>query len=231
MTSRLVLASFAVLLASVGCAAAPPPPPAAPIVEAKPIDAPSEIGYEATVGGLPEEAMNRAFATFGKEVERCVSDGSSRLDAIGGHVKITLKVDRSGVAKDVWVSESALGDRETEKCLVDAAKGRSWPKAVGGDGLASTSFDATPAKDRQTVDEKKLRGPINQVRASAQRCRRGVDGAFVVTAYVRADGHVESAGLAMSTADAEQAADCIVGVVKNTRFGIPGRSSKLSFTL
>ncbi len=232
MTSRLALVP-ALLVVLVGCASAPPPAPmvakAPPQAEA--IDAPSSLGYESTVGGLPEEDMNRAFAAFGKEVERCVSAGSTRLEALGGHVKIALKVDRSGVAKDVWVSESALGDLDTGKCLVDAARARSWPHAVGGDGLASTSFDATPAKDRQAVDAKRLPGPINQVRMSSMRCRRGVEGAFVVTAYVRADGRVESAGLAMSSADADQAADCIVGVVKGTRFGIPGRSAKVTFSL
>lgn len=175
--------------------------------------------------------MNRAFTSFSKEVERCVQDGSNHLDALGGHIKIALKVDTSGVAKDVWVSESALGDRETEKCIVDAAKARSWPHAVGGDGLASTSFDATPTRDPAKWDERKVLGVVKQVRASSRLCRRGIDGDFVVTAYVRPDGRVESAGLAMTKAEGDQAADCIVAVVKKTRFGLPGRSSKLSFSL
>jgi hypothetical protein len=114
---------------------------------------------------------------------------------------------------------------------VDAARERAWPHAVGGEGIAATSYDATPSKDRAEWDAKKVRPAIEQVRASTRQCRRGVGGDFVVTAYVRPDGRVESAGLSMSSAEADAAADCIVDQVRKVRFGFPGKEAKLSFTL
>lgn len=229
---RSALLATLALCALAGCAAT------APVVEApreeprrEAIDDPSRIGYQSDVGGLPEEAMQRAFASLGKEVESCVMEGSSHLEALGGRVTISLKIDTEGKPSSVFVSESGLGDRATEKCIVEAAKVRSWPHAVGGVGIASTSFDTTPAKDRAAWDAKKVKPAIEQVRAFSAKCRRGSPGDFVVTAYVRPDGRVQTAGLSMSTAEAEDAADCIVDAVLKVKFGNPGKASKLSFAL
>lgn len=225
------LCSASLVTFALGCSAAVPPPPA-PVPEApRAVDDPGSIGYTSEVGGLPEEAMDRAFASLGKDVESCVANGYERVSSFGGHVKLALRIDTTGRATAVYLSESALGDRATEKCIVTAARDREWPHAVGGEGVAATSYDATPDKDRAEWDAKKVRPAIEQVRASTRQCRRGVGGDFVVTAYVRPDGKVESAGLSMSTAEADAAADCIVEEVRKVRFGFPGKSSKLSFAL
>ncbi len=219
-------------LALTGCAGAEPilgAPKEPPREEA--IDEPSRLGYEAETGGLPEEAMEKAFASLGKDVERCVVDGSSRLDALGGRVTLSLRIDTAGRAVRVFVSESGLGDRTTEKCILEAAKERSWPRAVGGVGVASTSFDTTPAKDRAALDEKRVKPAIGQVRASAAKCLRESQGEFVVTAYLRPDGRVQTAGLSMSDAEGDEAADCIVDVVRKVKFGHPGKASKVTFAL
>ncbi|MFO0611263.1 MAG: hypothetical protein U0414_01650 [Polyangiaceae bacterium] len=212
-----------------GCASAAPAP-AAPITAPASYDDASAIGYASDVGGLPEEAMQSAFKSLGKDVERCIGLGYERVEALGGHVKINLTITTKGEPKDVYVSESQLGDRDTEKCIVEAARGRTWPRAVGGDGLASTQYDATPTKERSSFDAKKVQPVIEQVRALTKRCRKDSAAAFTVTAYLKADGRVQAAGLAMTSPD-EDAAECIVATVKKARFGWPGKDAKLSFSL
>ena len=224
-------ASCLVGCALLGCAGEPPLVVAAPVEVKEAIDAPSSIGFESEVGGLPEEAMGRAFASLGKNVEGCVSEGYAHVDSLGGHVKIALRIDTSGNATSVFLSESALGDRPTEKCIIDAAKQMSWPHAVGGVGVAQATYDTTPAKDRATWDEKKVRPAIAQARAQAARCKQSSGSDFVVTAYVRSDGRVQAAGLSMSSAEADEAADCIVAAVRKVRFGYPGKEAKLTFSL
>lgn len=215
--------------AVVGCSSGTPAP-VAPEAAAPSSDDPNRIGYTSDVGGLPEEAMESAFKSLGKDVERCIAKGYERLDSLGGHVKINLTITTKGEPLDVYVSESQLGDRETEQCIVDAARGRTWPRAVGGPGLASTAYDATPAKERSTFDEKKAAPAIEQVRAMTKRCRKGSAAEFTVTAYLKADGRVQAAGLAMTSPD-DDAAECIVATVKKARFGWPGKDAKLSFAL
>lgn len=211
-----------------GCAATPAP--VAPTDTSRVPDDANAIGYSSDVGGLPEEAMESAFKSLGKDVERCIAKGYERVDSLGGHVKINLTITTKGEPQNVYVSESQLGDRETEQCIVEAARGRTWPHAVGGPGIASTAYDATPAKERSTLDEKKARPAIEQVRAMTKRCRKDSAAEFTVTAYLKADGRVQSAGLAMTSPD-EDAAECIVATVKKARFGWPGKDAKLSFAL
>lgn len=214
-----------------GCAVEPPLVAVAPVPTEEAIDAPSRIGFESEVGGLPEEAMQKAFASLGKGVEACVGQGYAHVDSLGGHVKVALKIDTSGNLSSVFLSESALGDRATEKCIIDAAKRMRWPHAIGGVGVASTSYDTTPAKERATWDEKKVRPAIREARAQAARCKPANGADFVVTAYVHSDGRVQAAGLSMSNAEADEAADCIVDAVRKVRFGYPGKEAKLSFSL
>ena len=224
--AALLLASSSLV---VGCASSTTPP-VAPAAEATSYDDPSKLGYASDVGGLPEEAMEGAFRSLGKDVERCIGRGYERLDSLGGHVKINLKITTKGEPKDVFVSESQLGDRDTEQCIVEAARGRVWPRAVGGDGVASTQYDATPAKERSSFDVKKAQPAIEQVRAMTKRCRKDSTAEFTVTAYLKADGRVQAAGLAMTSPD-DDAAECIVAQVKKARFGWPGKDAKLSFSL
>jgi hypothetical protein len=229
----MLIVSLAGAAALSGCASEPPPraPVVAPASEKEAIDDPSRLNMTSEIGGLPEEAMERAFASFGKDVEGCVTAGYAHVDSLGGRVTINLRIDTSGAPTDIFLSESALGDRATEKCILDAAADKQWPHAVGGVGIASSSFDTTPAKDRATCDEKNVRGAIAQARAKTMQCRRGSDADFVVTAYVKADGRVQSAGLSTSTAQAIGAADCIVDAVRKVKFGNPGKEAKLRFSL
>lgn len=212
-----------------GCASSTPEP-VAPVTDAPSYDDPNKIGYASDVGGLPEEAMESAFKSLRKDVERCIGKGYERLESLGGHVKLSLTISTKGEPKNVYVSESQLGDRDTEQCIVEAARGRTWPRAVGGDGIASTQYDATPAKPRSSFDVKKAAPAIEQVRAMTKRCRKDSAAEFTVTAYLKADGRVQAAGLAMSSPD-DDAAECIVAQVKKARFGWPGKDAKLSFSL
>lgn len=215
-----------------GCAEPPPPVVAsAPIEEKQAIDDPSKLLYEAEVGGLPEEAMQHAFTAFHEPVEACLAQGYERVATLGGHFKMALKIDRSGRAKNVFLAESTLGDRDTEKCILDAARQRDWPHAVGGDGKADTSFDVDPPKEHMTWDPKKVKPAVEQARESTRKCRRGIDGGFTATAYVKPDGRVVSAGLATPNAEGEGVADCMVDVIRKLRFGRPGREAKVSFSL
>ena len=225
---------FASLLVVTCAACADPPPPVAPMatpVEKQAIDDPSKLIYEAEVGGLPEEAMQHAFVSFHAPVEACLNAGYERVSILGGHFKMALKIDRAGKAKNAFLVESTLGDRDTEKCILDAARQRDWPHAVGGDGLADTSFDIDPPKEHMTWDAKKVKPAVMQARESTRKCRRGIDGGFTATAYVRADGRVFSAGLATPNAEGEGVADCMVEVIRKLRFGRPGRDAKVSFSL
>ena len=226
---------FAALTFSLlGCAAAPPPP--APVVTcAAPAPEradPGPLSYESETGGLNEEAMERAFGSLARQLQGCMAEGTARLSPLGGHLKLTVRVQRDGATKWVYLSESTLGDRETEKCVLDLARSKTWPLPVGGEGLASKSFDIDAMAQPVELDAKKVKTSVAKARSETAKCRRGVPGIFMATAYVRPDGRVLSAGVAPPDEKGEDVADCIVDALRRVRFRPHGgKAAKVSFEI
>ncbi len=230
---------FARLSALLGiflCGCAEPPPVRAPAIA----DAPPKqekvdrgpLSYETEIGGLNEEAMDSAMSSLARPIQRCFEEGASRLDPLGGHVKLSIRVDRDGSTKWAYLSESTIGDRETEKCMLDAVRTRTWPRPVGGEGMAEKSFDIDARTPTTELDHKKINKALAQARSDTAKCRRGISGSFLATAYVRRDGHVVSAGVAPPSARGEDAADCIVEALLKVRFKTHnGGYAKVSFAL
>ena len=223
-----VVAVVAALLPA--CAPALPPPvirDAAPIAE-KVDRGPTSV--ESEIGGLNEEAMDRAFASL--EVQRCLSEGSSRLSAIGGEFKLRLRINRDGGARWAYVSESTLGDRATEKCLLDLVREKSWPKPLGGEGLAEKAYAIDAPTAPIVLEEKRMKVDVARARAAASRCRHGVAGSFFATVHVRPDGHIAAAGVAPPSERGEDVADCVVDAIRKLRFRPSApRAAKMSFEI
>ncbi len=211
------------------CAAIP-----APVIhDAEPVAEKIDHGatsVESEIGGLDEEAMDRAFASL--EVQRCLTEGSSRLGAIGGEFKLRLRINRDGGARWAYVSESTLGDRATEKCLLDLVRGRTWPKPLGGEGLAEKAFAIDAPAAPVLLEEKHMLPDVTRARAAASRCRHGVKGSFFATVHVRPDGRVSAAGVAPPSERGEDVADCVVDALLKLRFrSSTPRAAKVSFEI
>jgi hypothetical protein len=207
--------------------------PAPVIREAAPV--PERVGrgvtsMESEIGGLNEEAMDRAFASL--EVQRCLTEGSSRLSAIGGAFTLRLRIDREGGARWAYLSESTLGDRATEKCVIDLARGRSWPRPLGGEGLAEKAFAIDAPTAPVMLEEKRVVADVARARAAASTCRHGVSGSFFATVHVRPDGRVSAAGVAPPSERGEDVADCVVDAIRKLRFRPSAqRAAKVSFEI
>jgi hypothetical protein len=215
----------------VACASPPPPPKAAPPeIAPRPPERPPVV--EGEIGGLPEEAMGRALDALGKDVVGCVTKRAGELEVLGGHLKLKLRVARDGSTRWAYLSESTLGDRDTERCVVELATARSWPKPVGGEGLAEKAFDVDPPKPPATIEEKRVKRALDDARREAARCKKGARGTFLATAYLKPNGRVVAAGVAVPSDGHEGTADCIVEAVKKLEFGkVGGKVSKLTFEI
>lgn len=230
--ARLSVGLAAALLSA--CAAAPPPPPPPPPAPTTtaPEPAPSSSGVESEIGGMNEEAMERAFNALGPAIQGCVEAGSGRVKALGGHLTFELRIQKDGAVRWVYLKESTLGDQDTEKCLLDSVRAKVWPLPVGGEGLAQRSLDLDPPAAPLVVDEDRAKRSIAAVRKEAAKCRKGARGTFAATVYIRTNGAVLSAGVAPPNAKGQEAADCMAGVIRKVKFVGPGsKTGKLSFTL
>jgi hypothetical protein len=185
------------------------------------------------IGGLNEEAVERTFERMRGDVEACFGKGFARLPALGGHFQMRLRIAGDGAVRWAYMSESTLGDRDTERCLLDAARARTWPLPVGGDGLAAKAFDIEPQTAPKPVEPAKFQRAIKLALRETAKCRKaGVRGAFAVTVYLAGNGRVLSAGVAPPSEKGEATADCMAKELSKLRFGPAGaKVAKLSFSL
>jgi hypothetical protein len=219
---------FAIAL---GCGAPPPPP--VKIADAPPVQEkidPGPTSVESDIGGLNEEAVESAFTSLG--VQDCLDQASQRLREIGGAFKLKVRIKREGSVRWAYFSESTLGDRDTEKCLLDRVMAKAWPKPLGGEGIAEKAFEIDPQRKPVVLQEKYLRIEVDKARAATAKCRRGIRGMFLATIYVRPDGKVAAAGVAPPNEKGETVADCVVEAILKTRFrGASPRPAKISFEI
>jgi hypothetical protein len=226
--SRASLPALAIALAA--CSAAPVRAPV--VADAAPEPERVDTGptsMESEIGGLNEEAMDKAFASL--DVTRCIAGRGDDLDQLGGELTLKLRIDRRGATRWAYLSRSTLGDRDAEKCVLDMARQKTWPKPLGGEGIAEKEFVIDPRAEPLPLDERRTLGQIAHARAEAGKCRRSVPGSFMATVYVQPDGRVLAAGVAVPNERGEDVADCVVEAVRKVRFHGAAKPAKLSFEI
>ena len=224
--------AFASLPACGGNEPAPQVP--APAVEAQD-DTSNRVSTSSEIGGLNEEKVDKTFQRALTDIQRCLDDGAKRVEFIGGSVAFFLKIDAQGKVDHAHLEKSTLGDRDTEKCMLDALRARKWPKPVGGEhGLARKSFDFDPPNDVRApadYDEEHLNKGLGKISDKLASCK-GSKGSYEATMYVATDGSVLSASVTPPNEDGENSVDCLVSTLKSASFPSPGSwPAKVTFTL
>jgi hypothetical protein len=225
-------AEFLVIAVVGACSVEAPAPKSASHPEAVEEEQ-APASFEQSVGAMSDHDVDRAFRKFEKKVARCVAEGASRVEAIGGRIRLELRISRRGDAKSAHLSESTLGDRETERCILDGALARRWPKAKGGVGEASHEYAIESSVPVTEWQSKRLRPVMSEIHKKVAKCVMPLNGKqWQATLYIKRNGRVASSGVAPPTADASEQADCLVKELNRFRFG-PQRSklTKVSFTI
>src|SRR5262249_17905835 len=112
-----------------GCKAAEPPRP--PSVVSGPVEeriATAPPSAESEIGGLSDADVTDACAALQPGVIACAERGNERVGPLGGHVGLRLRITKQGAVRWAYLTESTLGDRETEKCVLDLARAKTWPR-------------------------------------------------------------------------------------------------------
>src|SRR5262245_57719739 len=90
-------AALVALALVAACSSAPPPPRApkivVPLPEPEKID-PGPTSMESDIGGMNQDAMDDAFTAMGEPLQRCLEDGLSRVNELGGHLQLSLRIAR-----------------------------------------------------------------------------------------------------------------------------------------
>jgi hypothetical protein len=236
---RSIVLAALTAAAVAGCGGSSPPP-APPKREAAPKDAPTkpkaQFAMEGQLGSLDEGKVNETFATLLPRFGECLSQGSSRVEFLGGHVKFAVRIAINGNAKWAYLSDSTLGDRDTERCMLNVAKSARWPLPQEGEGQAQREFDFDPSPDvREAVPwgPDRISKALGSARAKLGHCAQRAPGKYRATVYVQTNGTAMAAGVAPPDERGESGpVDCMVDVIKAMRFPSPGSwPAKVTFAV
>src|SRR5690349_1339370 len=108
------------LLLVMACSEAAPPAKTADDAPETQEEHGSKLAVSSEIGGLDEDKVNAAFESSLSGLERCLHQGSSRVEFLGGSVSFFVKIDTSGKVDGAYLEKSTLGDRDTEKCMLGA---------------------------------------------------------------------------------------------------------------
>jgi hypothetical protein len=213
---------------SVGCGGSTPEAKPAETAEAEAPHHHSSGGpsMESEVGGLNQEEVKNVFRRQQEKLTHCWDQGRTRIPFLAGQVSFHVKVDHDGKAASVSLSESTLGDLDTEKCLMDVIQAAQFPQPVGGkEGLADYSGLEFPASDevREPVawSESDMGGGAKAAHAVLRTCKAQTGGSSLkATLYVNTQGKIQSVGFAGDATPS--ASDCAADKLKKLKFNSPG---------
>lgn len=233
-TCKLVSLLLSCLLLA-ACGDSTPGPKTADAAPEEHRDPARKLAVSSEIGGLDEDKVDAAFKSSLSGLEHCLQAGAARVEFLGGSVSFFVKIDMSGKVDAAYLEKSTLGDRDTEKCMLDALRARSWPKPVGGEhGLARKSFDFDPPNDVRApadYDHAHLGRGLDKISGKLASCKNA-KGSYEATMYVATDGSVLSAGVTPPSEDGEDSVDCLVSTLKSASFPSPGSwPAKVTFSL
>lgn len=218
-----------IVMLSLGCG--PTPPPVAPEPPPEPPPEKPGLAMYGELGVLNEAEVRSTFERVWRgAMTDCQKKGG---DMISGHTLARVRVNHSGGVKWAYLKETNLGDRDVEKCMLDAIRNTTWPIPEGGeDGIAEQELPFADYADRPPVEwsSDKTRDVVSKNASALSACRKGASGAFVATLIVNKDGSVASVGIQQPDETADAAADCLVDAIRELKFPKTGSwPAKVSF--
>jgi hypothetical protein len=151
---------------------------------------PSGPVVEQELGSIDPRAVQKTFdQLLNGKLEACHSQGRGRVEYLSGEAKVFLRVGKDGKVKYGFFDDSTIGERATEKCVLDVLFATEWPKPIGGEAEIRSSFGWSAGGERQPAswEPDKVASALAEdaeTRGAIDKCKAGVSGAFHVTAYV-----------------------------------------------
>jgi hypothetical protein len=154
------------------------------------VEQPPEPVVQQELGSIDDGAINEAFDKISGQLETCHAAGRARIGVLAGDVTVFMRIDAQGQARYDYFQSSTLGDRETEKCILDLLSQTTWPAPVGGEAEVTHSFGWEPGSERAPIswETEKITDAIDAsavTKHALESCKRGAN-AMQITGYVSA---------------------------------------------
>ena len=185
------------------------------------------------MGTISQQAVQDTLDPRMESFMRCFETRLTAVRFLGGEIRLAFRVHTDGTVMWVYPSESSLGDRDVETCILGVAQRAHFPRPHGGEAEFSWGFALDPPSDvRSPVSL--ASGGIDELvesQESTVRTQCG-QGPYHVTAYVQPGGAVLAAGVATDSTETAAHLDCVATAVRGWHFPDPGSyAGKVSFSL
>ena len=190
------------------------------------------VAIEGLMGTIRPDEVQMGMEPRMDRFLRCFSRRYDAVEVLAGEIEFGFHIDINGRVTSVYPMRSDIGDRATERCLLETAGRARFPRPHGGEAEFSYPISIDPLQD--------VRPPVpwqtSQVQAAVEEQRGEIvdcgSGPFAVTVYVAPGGSVLSAGVAVGDVEQSDALDCVAELVAGWTFPDPGSyPAKVSFSL
>jgi len=203
----------------------------------EPVTEADGMQLEGILGTLAPATISRAMAQRMDRFTACFAARYDALPVLGGAAQLSFRVRQDGSVRWVHLTESTVGDRETERCVLGVAAGmRFSPGPVGGEAEFQDTLDLQAPEDvRPPVawQPSRLRATLRQHGAGLRTC--SVPGDHLrITVYVDPGATVAAVGASFvptdPAVDSQAALDCVTRQVAGWGFPDPGSyTAKVTF--
>lgn len=243
LTQALARISFPALLVAaalsmplVGCGSEPEP-------EVAPAPEPTQGGerrpsdgmqIQGLLGTLSPDEVQRGLEPRMDKFLRCFAKRYEDLEILGGRIEFAFRVKVNGRVRTVYVKQTSVGDRETERCLLEVAASARFPMPHGGEAEFSWPLELDPPEDVRppvTWTEEQVTEVV-EANLEALREACSLTSEVAVTAYVGRRGRVLAVGGATGAEGGDTLLDCVADGVRAWEMPNPGSyPAKVTFQL
>lgn len=179
-------------------------------------------------GVLDEADINRVIEKHSAALQSCYTRNTGTTQYVGGRLELAFRVRTDGTVKSVRVAAGDLGSWPVEKCVLEEARGMSFPRPKGrGDADFSFPIDFPSRGSATALDEAQAQAELAPRMKELDAC--GAAGKVQVTVYIGIKGVVTSAGFAAGEALPEGWAACALAKAVTWKLTDPrGRVVKAS---
>lgn len=182
-------------------------------------------------GTLSQEEIKSALEPRMLKFARCVQQRSDEVEWLSGGVTIEFHVKLDGNVANAFPRDSSLGDRATERCVIEVAETTRFPQPRGGEAEFSWSFEVpldASIREPVSLPDDVIKSAVGGQAAALAECGSGQYG---LTAYVDPEGRVVAAGASASDAQSAEHLDCVASAVQGFTFPSPGSyAAKIRFS-
>jgi hypothetical protein len=188
------------------------------------------LAVSGLLGTLSSTEITRALDPRMPQFARCLGKYAEELPWLSGQLLMAFRVGVDGRVRRVHPAQSDLGDRNTERCLLEVAAATRFPPPHGGEAEFRWSLEGPSDPEVRAPDPYvAVAAALPVLRAAVASC--AVE-ALKVTAYVDDSGRVVAAGVASVERLPDESLDCVVRGLIGLALPSPGSyAAKLQVVL